>query len=107
MLTESQRRQLLGLAILALALFVGLSLIPVSLFGDGARALFPDGSIMGVLGAAIARVGFGVFGAGILLVPVVLVLSGARLFGWLEQSAAGRWAAFLAGLAFLLPRSEE
>jgi S-DNA-T family DNA segregation ATPase FtsK/SpoIIIE len=103
MLTESQRRQLLGLAILALALFVGLSLIPVSLFGDGARALFPDGNIMGVLGAAIARVGFGVFGAGILLVPVVLVLSGARLFGWLEQSAAGRWAAFLAGLAFLLP----
>ena len=103
MLTESQRRQLLGLAILALALFVGLSLIPVSLFGDGARALFPDGNIMGVLGAAIARVGFGVFGAGILLVPAVLVLSGARLFGWLEQSAAGRWAAFLAGLAFLLP----
>ncbi|HEU5209959.1 MAG TPA: DNA translocase FtsK 4TM domain-containing protein [Longimicrobiales bacterium] len=103
MLTESQRRQLLGLAILALALFVGLSLIPVSLFGDGARALFPDGNIMGVLGAAIARVGFGVFGAGILLVPVVLVLSGARLFGRLEHSSAGRWAAFLAGLAFLLP----
>ncbi|MHB1168127.1 MAG: FtsK/SpoIIIE family DNA translocase [Longimicrobiales bacterium] len=103
MLTESQRRQLLGLAILALALFVGLSLIPITLFGEAAGALFPDGNIMGVLGAVIARVGFGLFGAGILLVPVVLLLSGARLFGWLERASAGRWAAFLAGLAFLLP----
>ena len=103
MLNESQRRQLLGLAILALALFVGLSLIPITLFGEAASTLFPDGNIMGVLGAFIARAGFGLFGAGILLVPVVLVLSGARLFGWLDSSAAGRWAAFLAGLAFLLP----
>jgi len=103
MLNESQRRQLLGLAILALALFVGLSLIPITLFGEAASALFPDGNIMGVLGAFIARAGFGLFGAGILLVPVVLLLTGARLFGWLDSAAGGRWAAFLAGLAFLLP----
>ena len=93
MLTESQRRQLLGLAILALALFVGLSLIPISFFGEAAPRIFPDGNIMGVLGSAIARAGFGLFGAGILLVPVVLLLAGARLFGWVDRSPAGRWQA--------------
>ncbi len=103
MLTESQRRQLLGLATLALALFIALSLIPLEALGERALSLFPDGNIMGVLGAAIARVGFGVLGAGILLVPVVFLLCGARLFGWLERMQTGRWAAFLTGLVFLVP----
>src|SRR5690606_35621474 len=102
MLTDTQRRQLLGLATMALALFTALSLIPLEALGDRALSLFPDGSIMGVLGAGLARVGFGVFGAGVLLLPIVLALCAARLFGWPREAHTGRWAAFLAGLVFLV-----
>jgi DNA segregation ATPase FtsK/SpoIIIE, S-DNA-T family len=101
MLTASQRRQLLGVALLALAVFTTLSLIPI---GEGWTAgAFPEGNIMGVVGATFARAGFRVLGAGVLAVPVLLALGGSSCFGWVESGRAARWAALTAGLLILVP----
>ena len=100
MLAQKKRRQLLGVGLLALALFVALSLIPVSNF---APATFSDGSIMGVLGTAIRASGTAFFGAGIVLLPVLLAVAGAACFGWLETTNAVRWSALSAGMLVLLP----
>ena len=103
MLNDRTRRRLLGLGTLAIALFIALSLMPIEALGDRALSSFPAGNVMGVLGAFLARAGFGALGCGVLLVPVLLVLAAARLFEWVEAPRAGRWAAFLTGLVFLLP----
>jgi S-DNA-T family DNA segregation ATPase FtsK/SpoIIIE len=100
-LTASQRRQLLGVALLALALFTLLSLVPVG--GGRAAGAFPEGNLMGLLGAWFARGGTAVLGAGVAALPVMLGLGGAACFGWLEAGRATRWAAFVTGLALLVP----
>jgi S-DNA-T family DNA segregation ATPase FtsK/SpoIIIE len=100
MLSQKKRRQLLGVGLLALALFVALSLVPTAGF---APETFPDGSIMGVLGTAVRGAGVAALGAGFLLVPLLLVLAGAASFGWVETTTAVRWGALGAGLLVLLP----
>ncbi len=100
MAMSRQRQQLLGLGLLALAVFVVLSLIPVSSF---APETFPDGSIMGVLGRVVARAGSALLGVGVVLVPVLLAITGAACWGWLDWSAATRRAALASGLIVLLP----
>jgi DNA segregation ATPase FtsK/SpoIIIE, S-DNA-T family len=103
MISSRQRRQLLGIALLALSAFTALSLIPVAAMGAGALRLFPIGNVMGVLGALFASGGFGAFGVGVLLLPIVPALIGAACFEWVEATAAVRRAALLLGLAVLLP----
>jgi S-DNA-T family DNA segregation ATPase FtsK/SpoIIIE len=98
-----QRRQLLGLALLALATFTALSLIPLRPLGTWTAGAFPDGNIMGTLGRSLAVAGFGVFGAGLLGVPVLLLLGGAVCFHWIEDVTAIRWASFVTGLVVLVP----
>jgi len=100
MVTERQRQQLLGLGLLALAVFTALSLIPVASF---APETFPDGSIMGVLGRVLARAGTRALGLGMLLVPVLLAIAGAASWGWTDRSSAARRAALVSGLLVLLP----
>jgi hypothetical protein len=90
MLGEKKRRQLLGVGLIALAFFVVLSLIPVSGFAPGT---FPDGSIMGVLGAAVRDGGTTFLGLGIVLVPLMLAIAGAACFGWIDDTNAVRWGA--------------
>jgi S-DNA-T family DNA segregation ATPase FtsK/SpoIIIE len=103
MFTAHQRRQLLGLALLTLALFTALSLIPLDIFGSAGDRTFPGGNIMGILGSAIFRGGYAVLGMGVLFVPVLLALGGAYCFEWLDGGEAARWGAFLTGLAFIIP----
>ena len=98
MWNEKTRRELRGLALVALALITFLSLIPV-----GAGSLFATGNIMGVLGAAFARACMSVFGVGSWGLPVVLAISGIRAFEWLERERAIRFAVLGAGLTLLVP----
>ncbi|MEX0893183.1 MAG: DNA translocase FtsK, partial [Gemmatimonadota bacterium] len=98
MVTERQRRQLLGLASAALALFVLLSLLPA----DVARH-FPAGNVMGPLGALTARWGLGLFGIGMLIIPVALAVGAGWAWGRVPADQGARWVALLLGLAFLLP----
>lgn len=98
MVTEAQRRQLLGLASAALALFVLLSLLPSQVGG-----VFPAGNVMGPLGALTARWGLGLFGLGILVIPVALAVGAGWAWGRVPADRGARWVALLLGLAFLLP----
>lgn len=98
-----QRRQLLGIALMTLALFTALSLVPLGVFGPAAADVFPDGNIMGVLGVVVSSGGYASLGFAVLFVPVLLGLAGAYCFGWVEPGDASRWAAFLVGLAFIVP----
>ncbi|MCI0436465.1 MAG: DNA translocase FtsK 4TM domain-containing protein, partial [Gemmatimonadetes bacterium] len=103
MVSAHQRRQLLGLALLTLTLFTALSLVPLDVFGPAGTRAFPDGNIMGVLGNVVFRWGYAGLGIAVLFVPVLLAIAGAHCFGWVEATEATRWAAFLTGLAFILP----
>jgi S-DNA-T family DNA segregation ATPase FtsK/SpoIIIE len=100
MLNEHQKRQLLGLALAALALFCALSLIPL---GSPPPDAFPQGNTMGVLGSAFRSGGLAAFGVGILLIPVMLALGAAANFGWMASATATRWVALATGLIVLLP----
>jgi DNA segregation ATPase FtsK/SpoIIIE, S-DNA-T family len=103
MVSSSRRRQLLGVALLALGVFTALSLLPVATLGGGALRVFPTGNVMGMLGALFSAGGFAAIGAGVLLVPVLLALGGAACFRWIDAARAARWNALLLGLVVLLP----
>jgi len=100
MLNEHQKRQLLGLALAALAVFCALSLIPL---GSPPPGAFPQGNVMGILGSAFFRGGFAALGAGVLFLPVMLALGAAAMFGWLSGATALRWIALATGLVVLVP----
>jgi DNA segregation ATPase FtsK/SpoIIIE, S-DNA-T family len=103
MFTAAQRRQLIGLALFALAIFTALSLVPLSYFGAPPQRLFPAGNIMGVLGSWLAAGGFASLGIGILGAPVLLGVGAAGSFGLLSGARAVRWAALVTGLMFWAP----
>ena len=103
MLSSRQRRQLLGLALLALAVFTSLSLVPVAALGETGARWFPQGNIMGVAGRAFASAGVGGLGVGAVALPALLGVGGAYWFGWMRAPLVLRWAAFLSGALVLVP----
>jgi DNA segregation ATPase FtsK/SpoIIIE, S-DNA-T family len=103
MLTAGQRRQLLGLALAALAVFTAASLIPLSLFGAPPQRLFPAGNIMGVLGAWLSGAGTAALGIGMLALPALLAIGALACVGRIEPVRAVRWAALGTGLLVWAP----
>ena len=103
MLSEKQKRELLALAMLALAAFVALSLVPTSLPGGAAAAETARSNLMGEVGRLVSGWLYAYLGAGAVLVPLVPLLGGAACFGWLERARAWRLAALLVGLLLLVP----
>jgi S-DNA-T family DNA segregation ATPase FtsK/SpoIIIE len=99
MLNQSVRRQLLALALLALALFTVLSLLPI---GDRSELITSENNL-GVVGGAFARAGWSFLGVGVWCIPLLLGLAGARAFDWVEQERSLRWLTLLGGLMLLLP----
>jgi S-DNA-T family DNA segregation ATPase FtsK/SpoIIIE len=97
---EKIRRDLSGLALIALALFTLLSLIPVR---TGAESLFPTGNIMGVLGSGFALLAISWGGVGAWGFPLVLGIAGVRLFDWIERERAIRLGILVCGLILLVP----
>jgi S-DNA-T family DNA segregation ATPase FtsK/SpoIIIE len=100
MLSRRQRLQLMGLALLALALFIALSLVPL---GSPPPASFPEGNIMGVLGRGLSVAGLSALGVGFIPVPILFALGAAAAFGWLPAAAGVRWSSLVLGLLALLP----
>ncbi len=100
MLSEAQRRELLGLALLAVGLFTALSLVPADAVGAGQ---LPSGNLLGVVGAGFRRWGYAFLGAGVYLVPVIPILGGAAAFDWWGRESALRWTVLIAAFSVLLP----
>jgi DNA segregation ATPase FtsK/SpoIIIE, S-DNA-T family len=103
MISSRQRRQLLGITLLALTVFTALSLIPIHAIGGGALRVFPTGNVMGVLGALFQQGGTGFLGVGVLMVPALLAIAGAACFEWVDGMRGARLTALMLGLAVLVP----
>src|SRR5687767_5103478 len=99
MVSSKQRQHMLGIALLALAIFTAVSLIPVTPLGGAMLRAFPTGNIMGVLGALFASAGVAALGVGVLAVPALLALGGAGCFGWIDGERNTRISALAIGLA--------
>jgi DNA segregation ATPase FtsK/SpoIIIE, S-DNA-T family len=95
---EKTQREISGLALLALALFTLLSLIPIG--GDSA---FSTGNIMGVVGASFASVARAALGIGAWGLPLLPALWAAAAFDWLERDRTLRFSVLVLGLVILLP----
>ncbi|MEJ2677973.1 MAG: DNA translocase FtsK 4TM domain-containing protein, partial [Gemmatimonadota bacterium] len=102
MVSETQRRELLGLLLFALGIFTALSLVPVHWFGGGAVRWVPSGNLMGVVGAAFHAGGAWLLGAGIFLVPLIPILGGVVAFRR-ERGPVVRWLVLVAAFVVLVP----
>lgn len=102
-LGSEQRREILAVGLLALALFVLLSLVPASLLGSRGAAWFPSGNPMGAVGAWVEGVLWSFLGGASVLVPGLLALSGLRVGGWIALDRGVRLALLGTGLLLLVP----
>ena len=103
LLHGDQQSELLALALLALALFLLLALLPVSAMGARIAQTFPSGNMMGRVGTAAAAglwVAVGVTGV---IVPALLLVGGLRAGAWLSPGSALRLGALGMGLLLLVP----
>jgi len=103
MLTAEQRREILAVALLAVALFLLLALLPVAMFGAAGEEWFPSGNMMGIVGGTVHGLVTAFLGVTALLVPLLVALAGLHLGGWIAPGLAHRGAVLGAGLLFLLP----
>jgi S-DNA-T family DNA segregation ATPase FtsK/SpoIIIE len=102
-LGPDQQREILALGLMAVALFLFLVLVPISLLGELGESWFPSGNVMGAIGAAIQAVLHYLLGLAALFIPALLTIGGLRLGGWLSPNWSLRLAILLGGLLFLLP----
>jgi DNA segregation ATPase FtsK/SpoIIIE, S-DNA-T family len=100
---QERRRELQGLALLALAFLLTLSLFPLALLGEGVLRLFPSGNLVGLIGRTIADVSWWLWGGVGILLPLLPAVWGLAAFGRIPTAAAVRWTLLLAGLVLLVP----
>jgi DNA segregation ATPase FtsK/SpoIIIE, S-DNA-T family len=103
MLTAEQRREILAVALLAVALFVLLSLLPVAVFGARSLDWFPSGNMMGMVGGTLHGLLTAFLGVTAFLVPVLVALAGLYLGGWIAPGLVLRGAVLGTGMLLLLP----
>jgi hypothetical protein len=103
MLTAEQRREILAVALLAVALFVLLALLPVAVFGARSVEWFPSGNMMGMVGGTLHGLLTAFLGVTAFLVPVLVALAGLHLGGWIAPGFVLRGAVLGAGMLLLLP----
>jgi S-DNA-T family DNA segregation ATPase FtsK/SpoIIIE len=99
LLTDLQRRDLLGLVLVLLSLFTALSLVP-----PGAVGIDPGGSdnLMGVIGSLFYEGGYFSLGVGLYLVPLIPASGALAAFG-ARPGRALRWVALATVLTLLVP----
>ncbi len=101
LLSRTQRSDILALALLVLALFVLLALVPVSILGARGAAWFPSGNAIGLVGATIQGVATGALGVAALALPILLTLGGLRAGAWITTRIGIRAAVLAAGVAVI------
>jgi S-DNA-T family DNA segregation ATPase FtsK/SpoIIIE len=103
MVNEERSREIGGVALLAVAFFLMLALLPASLLGELRAAWFPSGNMMGPAGRLL-RSGLEItFGASMFLAPWLFAVGGLKVGGWVEPGRASRLAVLVAGLLLLVP----
>jgi len=102
-MTPEQRREIGGVALLAIALSFLLSLLPVTVLGARGVAWFPSGNMMGPVGGTIRGVLWFIFGLAAFLTPAIFAVVGLSAGGWLSRERAVRWGVLFGGLLILGP----
>ncbi|MFV2005858.1 MAG: DNA translocase FtsK 4TM domain-containing protein, partial [Longimicrobiales bacterium] len=103
MLSKEQQQEIIAFGLLALALFVLLSLIPIDVFGGRGGQWFPSGNMMGKIGLAVQDGLVVSLGKASLGVPALFALGGLQFGGWLSRSLSTRLTILAAGLMVLVP----
>jgi len=102
-LNREQQKEILGLAVAALALLVLFALVPLGWLGEWGAQTFPSGNLIGRVGAFLRAVTTAFAGVAALALPVVLFVGGVRLTGWLSGLKSARAVILSGGLLILLP----
>jgi S-DNA-T family DNA segregation ATPase FtsK/SpoIIIE len=102
-LSDRQRHELWGLALVVLALLLTLSFVPPALFGAGGARVFPTGNVVGVVGRVLKDGAYALLGVSALLLPVYPAFWGLVSLGRVERGAALRWTILLGGVGVLVP----
>jgi len=105
MVTREQQREILAIGLLALACFVLLALVPVSILGDRGLRWFPSGNAMGFVGGTLRGLLHAFFGVSAFLVPPLLAIGGLRAGGWMGTERSVRLGLLNLGLLLLIPLS--
>ena len=100
MLSREQQRDMMAAGLLALALFFGAALMPVSILGPRGAAWFPSGNMMGLVGGTTERGLTGLLGGSAFFVPILLLVSGLRACDWLSPGWTVRLSALVPKLSF-------
>lgn len=104
MFTSEQRREILGVGLLAAALLCAMALLPTTLLGSRGAEWFPSGNLVGVVGRWLSAGLTWFVGPGPAAgVPVALALGGLALGGWMDRERALRLGGMVVGLVILLP----
>lgn len=103
MLTREQKQEIVAVGLLALALFVLLSLVPVAIVGERSGEWFPSGNIVGPVGATAGALLKAFLGVSAFIVPGLLTFGGLRVGGWLSRDWTSKLSVFAAGLLLIGP----
>jgi S-DNA-T family DNA segregation ATPase FtsK/SpoIIIE len=98
-----QRREILSILLLAGALFLLLSLVPVEIFGERGVRWFSSGNIIGAAGGVVAAslsVGLGIAAW---YVPGLVAVFGLRVGDRLSPASTFRFAVLFVGLLLITP----
>ena len=96
------QRILIGIGLLAMGLFILLSLIPIGVLGAASNT-FPSGNIVGPVGEFLSSGALGALGISAALVPVLPILWGVWSLGILDDRETVRWSGLLSASLLLLP----
>jgi len=102
-LTREQRREILAVALLAVALLFLLSLLPVAIFGQRAAEWFPSGNMIGLVGGTLKGLLTAFVGGSAVLVPLVIGVAGLWAGEWLSPERSLRFALLTGGLLLIVP----
>jgi len=103
MLTRDQRREIMAVGLLAIALLFLLSLLPVSLFGGRGATWFPSGNMIGPVGGTLRGLLVAFVGGAAVLVPILFAIAGLRAGEWLSPERSVRFSLLSAGMLVLGP----
>lgn len=103
MLNRDQQREVLALGLLALAVFVFLSLVSPSILGSRGEAWFPSGNFMGLVGGGLHGILLHFLGISSFFLPVFLGLAGLRAGDWITKAWALRLVVLFGGFTVFLP----
>ena len=103
MLSPKQQRDIATAGLLALALFLLVALIPVSILGERGAEWFPAGNMMGVVGETVRGNLSALLGISAFFIPGLLLLGGLRASEWLSVGWAARLSTLMGGLLLVVP----